>query len=945
MTPQEYKRTKYQVWYRNPNTVISNILSNPDFANEFDAAPYVHLNNEGKRRVSDFMSGNFAFRHSTMISEDVGDAVDGAMYCPIIIGADKTTVSVATGHVEYHPIYISIGNLRNCAQRGHRNGVIPVGFLAIPKADRKYDNDPEYRVYKKQLYHASIAAIFAPTKSAMLQPVVRLCPDGHYRRVIYDLAAFIADYPEQVYLAGIVSGWCCKCTARNNNLDGNNAEMRTREWFEEVMQGFGDHDDILWDNFGIDNDIVPFTHYFPRADIHEMLTADLLHQVIKGCFKDMLVEWVWDYIKQDYGDEAEAIMDDIDKRISVVPEFPGLRRFPQGQRFKQWTGDDSKALMKVFLPAVEPFIPPQMTKCLAAFLDFCYLVRRNDFDEDTISEIQHTVERFHNHRQIFIELGIRDDFSVPRMHSMIHYPYLILNFGAPNGVCSSITESRHITAVKKPWRRSNRHNALSQILLTNQRLDKLSAKRVELVERGLLPRLHNPPPDPFEVGMQDTTPIDKDGIEGEVTLAKRRAQGYSEDLDAIANALGMPTLPWLTRRFLHEQTTQCSSDDIPIEALPEILSKINVYHSAVATFRSPSDESGLHGMRKERIRASPSYRGHPRHDMVAVVTDQSKSGFRGMSAARVLMLFSFKEQGETYQSYLDARRRRPHLAVIHIDTILRGIHLVPVYGNGRVPRSLKFYRSLDAYNAYYVNNAKGWEKETKFGLTGTTHPVESAAMTPSVRVLRQTYHYIDIHLDAEVQHGSSEDTPGRNHTASSQPMPVLLQLGVDRESFLRSMVIRVGVIHTTTIPTDLNHPSHDTTLIDVDLEPSAASSESPKNHSLALQSSPNDSDNHCSSPSGSQTPSQNFDFTLTTQDSQLLSTQTANFLYMCEEREDLIVDRAARAIETASGKYFLRPEHLAEISIPKDQQGQQSVIFHPERFSLPTVINHMTQGK
>ncbi|KAJ8077347.1 hypothetical protein PM082_001777 [Marasmius tenuissimus] len=727
----EYKRTKYQVWYRNPDTIISNILSNPDFANEFDAAPYVHLNSEGKRRVSDFMSGNFAFRHSTIIHEDVGDTVDGAMYCPIIIGADKTTVSVATGHVEYHPIYISIGNLRNCARRGHRNGVIPVGFLAIPKADRKYDNDPEYRVYKKQLYHASIAAIFAPIKSAMLQPVVRLCPDGHYRRVIYDLAAFIADYPEQVYLAGIVSGWCCKCTARNNDLDGNNAEMRTREWFEEVMQGFGDDDNILWDNFGIDNDIVPFTHYFPRADIHEMLTADLLHQVIKGCFKDMLVEWVWDYIKQEYGDEAEAIMDDIDKRISIVPEFPGLRRFPQGRRFKQWTGDDSKALMKVFLPAVEPFIPPQMTKCLAAFLDFCYLVRRNDFDEDTISEIQRTVERFHSHRQIFVEQGIRDDFSVPRMHSMVHYPYLILNFGAPNGVCSSITESRHITAVKKPWRRSNQHNALSQILLTNQRLDKLAAKRVELVERGLLPRLHNPPPDPFEVGAQDTAPIDKDGIEGEVALAKRRAQGYSGDLNAIANALDMPTLPWLTQRFLYEQTTQCSSDDIPIESLPEILSKVNIYHSAVATFRSPSDESGLRGMRKERIRASPSYRGHPRHDTVAVVTDQSKSGFRGMSAARVLLLFSFKEQSKTYQcalvhwfnrvgqvpsaltgmwavrpAYLDARKRRPHLAVIHIDTILRGIHLVPIYGNGRVPRSLKFYQSLDAYNAYYVNNTK-----------------------------------------------------------------------------------------------------------------------------------------------------------------------------------------------------------------------------------------------
>ena len=34
-------------------------------------------------------------------------------------------------------------------------------------------------------------------------------------------------------------------------------------------------------------------------------------------------------------------------RISAVPSFPGLRHFHEGRRFKQWTGDDSKGLMKV----------------------------------------------------------------------------------------------------------------------------------------------------------------------------------------------------------------------------------------------------------------------------------------------------------------------------------------------------------------------------------------------------------------------------------------------------------------------------------------------------------------------------------------------------------------------------------------------------------------------
>ena len=36
---------------------------------------------------------------------------------------------------------------------------------------------------------------------------------------------------------------------------------------------------------------------FPCADIHELLSPDLLHQVIKGTFKDHIVTWVMEYIK------------------------------------------------------------------------------------------------------------------------------------------------------------------------------------------------------------------------------------------------------------------------------------------------------------------------------------------------------------------------------------------------------------------------------------------------------------------------------------------------------------------------------------------------------------------------------------------------------------------------------------------------------------------------
>ena len=71
------------------------------------------------------------FIYQSTIAED--PRTHGAMLCPVIGGADKTTVSVATGHVEYHPMYVSCWNLSNTMRRSHRETVIPAAFSAIPK--------------------------------------------------------------------------------------------------------------------------------------------------------------------------------------------------------------------------------------------------------------------------------------------------------------------------------------------------------------------------------------------------------------------------------------------------------------------------------------------------------------------------------------------------------------------------------------------------------------------------------------------------------------------------------------------------------------------------------------------------------------------------------------------------------------------------------------------
>lgn len=159
-----------------------------------------------------------------MISKDAN--THGSTFVPVILGSDKTTVSVATGQNDYYPLYASIGNVRNNVRRAHRNAVAVVAFLAMPKskwllflcpilitsptATKEHADTPGFRNFRRQLFHSSLSFILKNLKPAMTKPEVACFGDGHYRRVVYGLGPYIADYEEQVLLACILRNWCAK---------------------------------------------------------------------------------------------------------------------------------------------------------------------------------------------------------------------------------------------------------------------------------------------------------------------------------------------------------------------------------------------------------------------------------------------------------------------------------------------------------------------------------------------------------------------------------------------------------------------------------------------------------------------------------------------------------------------------------------------------------------
>ena len=431
-------------------------------------------------------------------------------------------------------------------------------------------------------------------------------------------------------------------------------------------------------------------------------------------------------------------------------------------------------------------LPDEAVLAMRAFLDFCYLVRRSVLTDETLKKVDEALRQFLQYRKIFQEMGVQMSFSFPRLHSVVHYNRLIRYFGAPNGICTSISENKHIDAVKKPWRRSNRYNALSQMLTTNSRLDKLRASRISFQSRGMLcnsfsndtnnDTLPNDggggddddggggdgdggnedaaaaaaDDDDDDEDDDDINDLDaaQDGptILGSLKLALTPRKpiihlkynllisilesNYPHHLQQLSEHTGFQNLVFLVQKFLYRQMHPEQQGDVPPTFLPHFNPRVNVFHSATATFHAPSDPSGKSGMKREQIRSCPSWRkGSPRYDTVFVETDPDKPGMLGMHIARVFLFFSFKFQEDEYPCALinwfvitsDTPDRltgmwlvspeyleeddKLSLSVIHVDSILRAAHLIPYFGEDYVAdlQDIDASQTLDNFNLFYVN--------------------------------------------------------------------------------------------------------------------------------------------------------------------------------------------------------------------------------------------------
>ena len=202
-------------------------------------------------------------------------------------------------------------------------------------------------------------------------------------------------------------------------------------------------------------------------------------------------------------------------------------------------------------------------------------------------------------------------------------------------------------------------------------------------------------------------------------------------LPFAARLLMQPQFPMLMRRFLYSQLYPNSTIPARLilpESLPMIDGRIEVFNSAIATFRAPSDISGDTGMRREHIRAMSSWRNGPaRYDTVLVNSDMDSEGIDGFEIGRVLLFFAFQHEDRHYPCALihwfsfvgDEPDEEtgfwtvkpdftddgsPHLAIIHIDSIYRAVHLLAAHQDAQfINREITMHSTLDEFKLFYVN--------------------------------------------------------------------------------------------------------------------------------------------------------------------------------------------------------------------------------------------------
>ncbi|KAI0281068.1 hypothetical protein BC826DRAFT_1094230 [Russula brevipes] len=679
---------EFELWLRDPVECIKELISNPSFNGSIKYAPNIS-------RIYDEMWT------ADQWWDLQGKIQPGGVVCPVILSTDKTNISKFSGDKKAYPVYLTIGNISKSLRRQpSSHATILIGYLPIPHFN--CFSDPQVPTYR--IFYGCMKQILEPLRDVGRHGVEMVCADTTIRCIFPILAAYIADHPEQCLVACCKENRCPICVvphhARGENIHSPLwSQPLTEQVLHDQAHGKQPHEFTEW---GLRTVFSPFWAGMPHADIFTCIAPDILHQLHKGVFHDHLLQWCMTIM-------GVKAMDD---RFKAMTNFPGLKHFKNGiSGVSQWTGNEHKEMERIFLGIIAGAVQPQVITAAKAILDFISYARYQSHTTSTLIKMQQALDKFHMVKDIFIELGVRRSFNIPKIHSMLHYINGIQQLGSADGLNTETSERLHIDYAKQGYRASNGRDFIMQMTVWIQCQEAMIIQKSYLCWLGI-------PLQPAEAEADDLLPIAPNTVPSKLFSyhTPNHPSICALSTSTLADVYGAPDFIKALYSFMQKNFQR-------ISVAPTVNDRFDVYTAITLHLSATPHASET----TYRIRATPGQTNGPRQlptlsrfDTVLVVEDGR------LQAAQVHVIFELPQHLGMYPHPLayvhwyrpftrldpvtgmyeispSTRNNLPNTEVISVDQICRGCLLIPHFSSASVPTSWMSGDVLDLASKFYLS--------------------------------------------------------------------------------------------------------------------------------------------------------------------------------------------------------------------------------------------------
>ena len=620
-----------------------------------------------------------------------------------------------------------------------------LGYLPVDSIENA-SSQPSRRRMATNLFHACMEFLLQDIVIPGTEGVNMRSGDGVVRSCHPIYAIYVGDYPEQTQAATVKKGQCPTCQIEPGELGAHPYSEDEPPPFYDLgkileVHKYPDHRDwpTRCEEAGVKPVFRPFWETLPYADPFLSITPDILHQIHQGIFKH-LISW----LKKLYGDA------EIDARCQRLPPNSHCRLFTKGiYPLSNLTGREHADIARIILGVIIDLplkydtdrSTAEILSAVRAMLDFIYLAQYPVHTDRSLHELEEALLRFHDHKDIFIELGARKDFEINKLHYAIHYRYMIQRFGTTDNYNTEQTERLHIPYAKEGFRHSNQKNELPQMTQYIERKEKILEHEkfinwclagkpdlVSIISHEVPPRI------------QMTKFPSQRGVPIPTIISKYCASQFEHALSHFVLQRHYPNLTYA------EIEAKTHTYHLPI-------SKVSVYHKAKfwlgdkENHRLLSDEmdvvharpfgSASHAPPDDDLNLDPGIAGIPgRFDIVLVNDGHGQyAGIEGYRAAQVKVIFTltktarqalfsstitcpqylayvewfkpFKPQPQPRHLFYEISRAsyQGHrvASIIPLSNIKRSLHLFPKFGQHSVNRDYQSSTILEDFNTFYVN--------------------------------------------------------------------------------------------------------------------------------------------------------------------------------------------------------------------------------------------------